>query len=180
MVNRSDTFSKMLTILQAVQATDKGFDAVKEKCQQLYPIVKEFSLVIVSHQTFDSEYFDPDREALPYLRNYVLTEDNKNLQKHLPVKINSSNGCCIYTAIALLCQLDIAAGPIELRVRNVIDLVLNIHAYYLDNPELHQCVKWPNTWQNFVWNLLTNQSSVSVYTTSSTTNFITSFIRDNC
>jgi hypothetical protein len=173
-MERCEIFLKMFTILKAVRDTNKGFDAVKDKCKQLYPIVQEYSLSMVSYQTFDIEEFDKDTNALTYLRNHVCSETNTIVQKHLPVDIKPKHKYGLYAAIALLCQMDIETGANELRVRNVIDLVLNIDVYYSDNPDLHECVKWKDSWQYFVMELLSDESPVSIQATSSEINFILS------
>ena len=162
-LDRSELFLKILEALKETSAICIAFDAVKQKCEQYHPMVQEFSLASESYQIFSNELFDIDRAAQVYLRQYVPAEDKDILGKYLPVKMNSPRRGCVYTAIALLCQLDMEAGAIELRVRNVIDLVLNVTSYQSDNEELHECLNWQETWENFVVNLL-YLDSVSVNT----------------
>ncbi|CAF3965991.1 unnamed protein product [Rotaria sp. Silwood2] len=99
---------------------------------------------------FDLDEHDTDRVALHYLRNYVISEDNNILQKHHPVKIDTSNSSCLYKTIAILCRLDVEEGAKELRIRNVIDMVLNADVYHSADPDLHSCLQWGETWKYFV------------------------------
>lgn len=151
---RSELFLKILEALKETSATCIAFDAMKQKCEQYHPMVQEFSLASESYKIFSNELLDIDRVAQTYLRQFVPTEDKEILGKYLPVKMNSPRCGCVYTAIAFLCKMDMEAGAIELRVRNVIDLVLNISSYQSDDEQLHECLKWQGTWENFVVNLL--------------------------
>jgi transcription elongation factor Elf1 len=162
-LNRSDLFSKILTTLLDIYSTNKGFDAVKDKCIQLNTTIKNYPLFITPFSTFDLDEHDTDRNALHFLRNYVISEDNNSLQKHHPVKIDESNSSCLYKTIAILCRLDIEDGGRELRVRNVIDMVLNAEIYYSADSELHSCLQWGETWRYFVLELLNEKQSVSNY-----------------
>jgi hypothetical protein len=139
-----------LSILLDIYSANRGFDAIKDKCVQIDTIIRSHPLFITTFSTFDPEEHDTDRNALHYLRNYVKSEDNNTLQKHHPVKIDISNSDGLYEAIALLCRLDIEVGARELRVRNVVDMVLNAEVYYSADPKLHSSLQWGETWKHFV------------------------------
>ncbi|CAF0751553.1 unnamed protein product [Rotaria sordida] len=149
-LNRSDLFSKILTTLLDIYSANREFDAVKDKCIQFNTIIKNYPLFITPVCTFDVDEHDTDRIALHYLRNYVISEDNNILQKHHPVKIDTSNNNSLYKTIAILCRLDIEDGAKELRVRNVIDMILNAEVYHSVDPDLHSCLQWGETWKYFV------------------------------
>ncbi|UJR26028.1 hypothetical protein I4U23_007374 [Adineta vaga] len=112
--------------------------------------MKTYPLFITPFSTFDVDEHDTDRTALQYLRNYVISEDNNILQKNHPVKTELSNSSCLYNTIALLCRLDTDDGARELRVRNIIDMVLNAELYHAVDPDLHSCLQWGETWRHFV------------------------------
>ncbi len=148
--NRSGLFSKILSILLDIYSANKGFDAIKDKCLQVDAIIRSHPLFITTFCTFDPEEHDTDRTALHYFRNYVISEDNNTLQKHLPVKIDTSNTDGLYKTVALLCRLDIEDGARELKVRNIVDMVLNAEVYHLADPKLHSSLEWGGTWRHFV------------------------------
>jgi len=162
-INRPDLFSKILAILLDVHSTNKGFDAIKDKCGQFYTIIKKYPLYVQHFGAFNPDEHDTDRVAVEYLRNYVISEDINIIQKHQPVKMDVLNNRCLYQTIAMLCQLDIEDGARELRVRNVIDMVLNAEAYYSVDPELHSCLQWSETWKYFVLEQLCEKQSVSTF-----------------
>jgi hypothetical protein len=161
-LNRSDLFSKILATLLDIYSTSKGFDAVQDKCAQFNTTIKNYPLFITPFSTFDLDEHDTDRTALHYLRNYVISEDNNTLQKHHPVKIDEVNGSSLYKTIAILCRLDIEDGAKELRVRNVIDMVLNAEVYHSADPEVHSCLQWGETWRYFVLEQLHEKPSVII------------------
>ncbi len=125
-------------------------------------IINTYPLFITTFCTFDLEEHDMDRVALQYLRNYVISEDNNTLQKHVPVKIDAPN-IDLYKTIAVLCRLDIKDGARELRVRNVVDMVLNSEVYRSADPELYSCLQWGETWKYFVLENLREQQSVIIF-----------------
>ncbi|CAF2115570.1 unnamed protein product [Rotaria magnacalcarata] len=149
-LHRCDLFSKILTTLLDIYYANRGFDVVKDKCIQFNKIIKNYPLFISTFPTFDPDEHDTDRVALHYLRNYVISEDNNTLQKHHPIKIDTTNNSCIYRTIAILCRSEVEDGAKELRVRNVIDMVLNAEVYHSTDPELHSCLQWGETWKYFV------------------------------
>jgi hypothetical protein len=161
-LNRSDLFSKILATLLDIHVANKGFNAVKDKCTQFNSIIKNYPLFITPFCTFDLDEHDTDRVALHYLRNYVISEDNNMLQKHQPVKIDEPNSHSLYKTIAILCRLDVEDGAMELRVRNVIDMVLNSQVYYSTDPELHSCLQWGETWTYFVLEQLREKTTVII------------------
>ncbi|CAF1471563.1 unnamed protein product [Adineta steineri] len=160
-INRSDLFSKILATLLDMYSTNKEFDVIKDKCIQFNKIIKNYPLFITPFCTFDPDEHDTDRIALPYLRTYVISEDNNILQKHLPVKMDTQNGSSLYKTIAILCRLDIEDGARELRVRNVIDMIINAEVYHSADPDLHSCLQWGETWKYFVLEQLRETQSMS-------------------
>ncbi|CAF1497726.1 unnamed protein product, partial [Adineta steineri] len=160
-INRSDLFSKILATLLDMYSTNKEFDVIKDKCIQFNKIIKNYPLFITPFCTFDPDEHDTDRIALPYLRTYVISEDNNILQKHLPVKMDTPNGSSLYKTIAILCRLDTEDGARELRVRNVIDMIINAEVYHSADPDLHSCLQWGETWKYFVLEQLRETQSMS-------------------
>lgn len=159
-LNRSDLFSKILACLLDIYSANKGFDILKGKCAQFNTIIKNYPLFITPFCTFDLDEHDTDRTALHYLRNYVISEDNNTLQKHHPVKVDAPNSSCLYKTIAILCRLDIEDGAKELRIRNIIDMILNAEVYHSVDPDLHSCLQWGETWRYFVLEQLHEKQSV--------------------
>jgi len=158
-LNRSELFSKILASLLDIYINNKEFNAVKDKCGQYDTIIKRHPIYITSFGTFDPQEHDTDRVALHYLRHYVISEDNTMIQNHVSIKIDAPNSD-IYQTIAVLCRLNIEDGARELRVRNIIDMVLNAEVYHSADPELHSCLQWGETWQNFVLGLLDEKQRV--------------------
>lgn len=160
-LNRSELFSKILTSLLDIYAANTDFDVLKTKCSQLNSIIKNYPLFITPSSVYDPEEYDIDRVALHYFRNYVISEDNNTLQQCYPIKINTTNNTCMYKTIATLCRLDIDDGGKELRIRNVIDMVLHAEIYHEVDPDLHSCLKWGDTWKYFVLEQLREKPFVS-------------------
>lgn len=159
-LNHSDLFSKLLTILIDLNTGNKGFDAIKDKCEQFHTIIKRYPLFITPFCKFDVDEHDTDRTALNYLRNYVISEDNHLLQNYHPVKVPSPEHSSLYKTLALLCRLDMDSGAMELRLRNVIDMIINVQTYQAVDPELHSCLQWGDTWRYFVLDQLQDKKTV--------------------
>ena len=159
-LNHSDLFSKLLTVLIDLHTANKGFDIIKEKCEQFNAIIKRYPLFITPCCKFDVDEHDTDRNALHFLRNYVISEDNHVLQNYHPVQMPVPDHSSLYKTLALLCHLDMEHGAIELRLRNVIDMIINVQSYQAVDPELHSCLRWGETWRYFVLDQLYEKKSV--------------------
>ena len=166
-LNRCDLFARILAFLRGMQSSNQGFEAIREKCIQFNALIEAYPLFITPVCRFDVDEHDSDRVALHYLRTYVLSEDNNTLQTYHPVKMDSSDMNSLYQTIALLCRLDLVDGAMELRIRNVIDMVINAEAYRLVDEELHSCMRWADTWRYFVLEQLYEDKSVRSSHTSS-------------
>ena len=156
----ADLFKKLETILIAMHTGNKDFEAIREKCEKFDTVIKLYPLYLTPWTHFDIDEHDSDRTALKYLRNYVFEEDNHLLQTFHPVKMDPVESNSLYKALALLCRLDIENGSTELRVRNVIDMVMNVDVYQAADPELHSCLKWGDTWRYFVLEQLEDKKEV--------------------
>ena len=109
---------------------------------------------------FDIEAHDNDKTALQYLRTYAMLKDDRTLQKVLPVKIDVPDNSYLYRTIAFLCQLDPENGAKELRVRNVIDMVLHAEAYHSFDHKLYSLMQYTETWHHSILEQLREKQSV--------------------
>lgn len=150
-LSRSEIFSRIHAYLQGIRAPNGKINSIDKKCQQFKSIIQKYTLHAKSFSNFDPVKHDVDRDALKYLENNVPSENNETLENHLPVKINISDGGFVYESIAFLCGLKPEDVIIELRVRTLIDVILNCQKYISIDSELHLRVQLDITW---MWSIL--------------------------
>lgn len=173
----TDLFNQLEIILIRMQKENKDFETIKEKCIRFNAVIKYYPLYIAPWSHFDIDEHEKDKTALHFLRNYVVEEDNYLLQTSYPIKMDACDNNSIYKSLALLCRLDIENGSTELRVRNVIDMVINAEIYQAADPDLHSCLKWGDTWRYFVLEQLQDKKEVAHYFSQGKKDFVLSLFR---
>jgi O-acetyl-ADP-ribose deacetylase (regulator of RNase III) len=126
-LTRPEIFIKFLSNLRA--AGDKSYDDLVNECQLLKPILKSYPLVYTPAQIFDQSIHKRDPVAEHYLQQHC----DKNYRNFMPMAV-AGDGNCFYNTFVKLGGVGTTTDastltPVELRARNVVELVLNIDAY---------------------------------------------------
>ncbi|CAF0812057.1 unnamed protein product [Adineta steineri] len=126
---RAEMFNAILTRLRL--AAEKSYDELKHVCQMLKPILKSYPLVYTPVQIFDQSIHKRDHIAETYLQTYCT----KEFRNFMPMAI-IGDGNCFYNAFVKLggggagtTTDTMTLTSVELRARNIIELVLNIDDY---------------------------------------------------
>jgi O-acetyl-ADP-ribose deacetylase (regulator of RNase III) len=126
-LSRSEIFNKVLQRLRA--AAEKSFDALIKECGALKPLLSSYPLTYTPSQTFDQSIHKRDSVAEHYLQSHC----NKRFRNLMPMAI-LGDGNCLYNTFVKLSGVGVTTEassltPIELRARNVVELVLNVKEY---------------------------------------------------
>ena len=145
-LSRSDFFAKLLQ--QLCSAADKSFNDLEGKCRILQPILSVHSLNFSPAQKFDFSIHNRDRVAEYYLQTHC---DRSLRTDKMPMAI-LGDGNCFYNTFVELGGAGISTGamtltPVELRARNVVELVVNFEEYRRKYPSLEPIL---DNFQNYV------------------------------
>lgn len=126
-LKRSEVFNKLLSRLR--EAADKSFSDLQHECEILKPVLKSYPLVYNPSLVFIQSIHQRD----PVAEHYVQTYCDKSVRNTIPMAV-VGDGNCFYNAFVRLGGVNtITDGssltPIELRARNIIELVLNKNTY---------------------------------------------------
>jgi len=125
--SRSEVFNKFLQGLRF--AAEKSFDDLKKECQLLKPILSLYSLPYTPCQAFDQSIHKRDTIAESYLQNHC----NKEFRNAMPMAVLGDGNCFYNTFVKLggagTTTEASTVTPVELRARNVIELILNAEHY---------------------------------------------------
>ncbi|CAF0804712.1 unnamed protein product [Adineta ricciae] len=125
-LTRSEIFSRFLARLRI--AADISYNELIHECEVLKPILRSYPLFYAPIKTFDANIHKRDNVAEDYLSGYCT----KEFHNSKPITI-VGNGHCLYDSFVRLVEAGgtatSALTPIELRARNVVELILNIRAY---------------------------------------------------
>ncbi len=124
---RSEIFNKFLQQLRF--AAEKSFDELKKECNSLKPILSFYPLVYTPVQTFDQSIHKRDTVAESYLQNHC----SKEFRNAMPMAV-LGDGNCFYNTFVKLGGAGTTTEvstvtPVELRARNIIELILNLKGY---------------------------------------------------
>ncbi|CAF0721038.1 unnamed protein product [Adineta ricciae] len=127
-LTRSDAFSKLLQQLRS--AADISFKQLQDDCVKLKPILSLYSLVYTPVEVFHQSIHPRDHVAEHFLQCHC---DKQFRDHHMPVSI-IGDGNCFYNSFVKLSGTSAAfetstITPVELRARNIIELVLNRYQY---------------------------------------------------
>ncbi|CAF1429075.1 unnamed protein product [Rotaria sordida] len=124
---RSELFRKFLSNLRI--ASEKSYDELVHECQLLQPILKLYSLIYTPAKVFDPSIHMRD----PISEHYVQQYCDKHFRNSIPLSIAGDGNCFYNTFVKLAGNASTTDGstltPIELRARNVVELVLNTDVY---------------------------------------------------
>ena len=123
---RAELFRRCLAELR--KAATISYADLRRECQSLKPILSSYPLSYTPLQRFDQSSHTHDVTAAWYVQAHCT-----NIFRSLvPVNV-AGDGNCLYNAFVRLSGVSpmsaAAITPIELRARNIIELVLNANAY---------------------------------------------------
>ncbi|CAF1013041.1 unnamed protein product [Adineta ricciae] len=130
-LTRSEIFSRFLARLRI--AADISYNELVHECEVLKPILRSYPLFYTPIKTFDANIHKRDNVAEYYLNDYCT----KNFHNSKPIAV-VGDGNCLYNSLVRLVEAGgtttLAAGtsaltPVELRARNIVELILNIRVY---------------------------------------------------
>ncbi len=125
---RSEIFIKFLQRLR--YAAEKSYDDLRRECDLLKPILSSYPLVYKPAQKFDLSIHTRDEIA----EHYLQTQCDKEFRRATMPMAIVGDGNCFYNTFVKLGGVGTTTEassitPIELRARNVVELVLNINEY---------------------------------------------------
>ena len=124
---RADVFNKYLQRLRL--AAEKSLDVLQNECQVLEPMLVHYPLNYVPAQVFDQNIHRRDQLAESYLQSHC----DKKFRVYMPMAV-LGDGNCFYNSFVKLASAGTTTEaatitPVELRARNVIELVLKRKSY---------------------------------------------------
>ncbi|CAF3363568.1 unnamed protein product [Rotaria sp. Silwood1] len=124
---RPHVFKLFLSNLRV--ASEKSYAELVQECQLLKPVLKLYSLIYTPAKVFDPAIHVRDPVAEHYIHQYC----DKNFRNSIPLSI-AGDGNCFYNTFVKLGGIGSTTDgsiltSIELRARNVVELVLNIDVY---------------------------------------------------
>ena len=125
-LNRSSLFRNILSELR--RAAEKKFDQLQNECQKLRALLSLYKISYDPVQNFQQKVHYRDTVAEYFVQNHC----NRDMRYHLPVSITGDGNCFYNTFVALTGTTgnpEAMMTPVELRARNIIELVLNRQAY---------------------------------------------------
>ncbi len=124
---RSEIFNRFLQQLRS--AAEISFDELKKECNTLKPILSYYPLTYTPVQTFDQSIHKRDTVAESYLQNYC----NKEFRNAMPMAVLGDGNCFYNTFVKLggagTTTEATTVTPVELRARNILELILNVNEY---------------------------------------------------
>jgi O-acetyl-ADP-ribose deacetylase (regulator of RNase III) len=126
-LTRPEIFNNFLSKLRA--AADKSFKELQHECQVLKPILNSYPLVYTPAQIFDQSVHKRD----PVAEHYLQVHCDKDFRNAMPMAV-LGDGNCFYNTFVKLGGVGTTTDastltPVELRARNVVELVLNKDDY---------------------------------------------------
>jgi O-acetyl-ADP-ribose deacetylase (regulator of RNase III) len=126
-LKRPELFDIFLSNLRSAATT--SYDNLQQECRLLKPILKSYPLVYNPAQIFDQSIHQRDSTAEHYLQSHC----DKLFRNTMPMAV-LGDGNCFYNTFVKLGGVGTTTDastltPIELRARNVVELVLNVNAY---------------------------------------------------
>lgn len=126
-LRRPELFTRFLGNLRA--AADESYVKLENECKILEPILDRYPLIYNPAQKFDIAIHPRDSIAEHYLQNYC----DKEFRNAMPMSIVGDGNCFYNTFVKLgSAGTTIEASSltaVELRARNIVELVVNIDKY---------------------------------------------------
>jgi O-acetyl-ADP-ribose deacetylase (regulator of RNase III) len=134
-LTRSEIFNTVLQ--QLCFAAEKSFNDLKKECHLLKSILASYPLAYTPARVFDQSIHKRDSVAECYLQSYC---DKKFREAAMPMAV-LGDGNCFYNTFVKLAGAGTtteasSVTPVELRARNVIELILNEDEYKRKYPQL--------------------------------------------
>jgi len=135
---RPEVFNNFLSRLRI--AAKKSYDELQHECQLLKPVLNSYPLVYNPAQIFDQSIHQRDTVAEHYLQNHC----DKYFRNSIPMAV-LGDGNCFYNTFVKLGGVGTTTDAstltsVELRARNVVELVLNIDTYTSQYNQLTPCL----------------------------------------
>ena len=126
-MGRPAVFTAFLSRLRT--AAEKSLSDLEKECHLLKPILKSYPLTYNPAQKFDPSIHQRDTVA----EHYVQSHCDKHLRAAVPMAI-VGDGNCFYNTFVKLGGVGtttdaLTLTPVELRARNIVELVLNVNVY---------------------------------------------------
>ncbi|CAF0737425.1 unnamed protein product [Didymodactylos carnosus] len=120
-LNRIEFFRHISNTLK-LQAR-KGFDELKQECEKMKLLIDIHRLIFKPIEFFDQITYGEDKIAEYYLQTYC----DSTLENYIPVDVRADGNCFYnsFLSISSSCDFDV----VELRTRNIIELVNNSSLY---------------------------------------------------
>ncbi len=131
---RSEFFNKLLQQLRF--AAETSFDNLKQQCNVLKSILSFHPLTYTPAQVFDQSIHKRDIVAERYLQSHC----DRRFRNGMPMAVLGDGNCFYNTFVKLggagTTTEVTTVTPVELRARNVIELILNVEEYQAKYPSL--------------------------------------------
>ncbi|CAF2574031.1 unnamed protein product [Rotaria sp. Silwood2] len=126
-LERPEVFKLFLSNLRT--SSEKSYDTLVQECQLLNPVLKLYALIYTPAKVFDPNTYTRDVVSEHYLNRYC----DKHYRNSIPLSI-AGDGNCFYNTFVVLAGTGLTTDgsvltSIELRARNVVELVLNLEVY---------------------------------------------------
>ncbi|CAF1289986.1 unnamed protein product [Rotaria magnacalcarata] len=149
--NQAQTFVKMLEVIRNLAVKQANFDETYQRCRQLQLVIDSYSIYITILKQFKIREYNIDKIAIPYLCDRLPKTDIKLYENYCPIELETSDqNNNLLKSIAFLCSINTVDNFIELRVRNIIDMVLNADTYIKKNLDLNELQNMKPTWLRWI------------------------------
>ncbi|CAF1572230.1 unnamed protein product, partial [Didymodactylos carnosus] len=140
-LKRGGVFACILQRLK--RAADHGLESLENECNAMIPVLDLYPLTFNPAKLFDPKNTQYQRD--PIGEYYLQTYCGKAWRTYLPVEIAGDGNCFYNSFITLSPSSNMTA--IELRARNVIELVKNSSIYQKHYQDLSSCL---DNFENYV------------------------------
>ncbi|CAF4789080.1 unnamed protein product, partial [Rotaria socialis] len=149
--NQAQTFVKMLEIIRNLAVKQADFDETYQRCRQLQLVIDSYSIYITILKQLKIRDHYIDKIAIPYLCDRLPKTDIKLYENYCPIELETSDqNNNLLKSIAFLCSINTVDNFIELRVRNIIDMVINADTYIKKNSDLNELQNMKPTWLRWI------------------------------
>lgn len=160
--NQSETFVKMQQILKCFAIdNDDDFNEAYRRCEQFASLIETYPIYLFTLKKMDLDQHTRDKIALPYLRERLLPNEIEFYKKFIPIELETDDGHNhLLQSICFLCSMNSADSIIELRVRNIVDMMLNADKYIKNDTTLKELENTTLTWRRWIINTARDDISV--------------------
>lgn len=146
-----EIFKRSLEILCNFSVKQTDFDEVDRRCRQLQCLIDRCPIYPTILKQFDLDHHDKDKVAMSYLRERLPKMDIEIYKNYFPIEIeNYGNENSLLKTIMFLCSIEGEDNYLELRVRNIVDMIINAETYIKMHPVLNDLQNTKATWQRWI------------------------------